>query len=244
MCEKSTRRGFNIEDLISFSDSSIITLNKASEEICIMLDRGYSIKPLTTFVGNHYQLTTRQRLALQRSCCSSIDAKNRTDKLALNNLSTNNYLWKTVHIDGFNTIITLEVALSRGTLFKCRDNSIRDLAGLRGNYRLIDKTTIAIELIASALKDMNLPGAEFYLDEPVSNSINLKLAIVDIFNKVNIPIKVHIVPNPDTLLKTMDCVVTSDSIILDNCKSWINLSDLIITKYIPYINPINFTFSN
>ncbi len=239
MHEKCTRRGFAIEDLTSFSQSGIEILNKASEEVCFMLDRNYDVKPLTTFIGNHYQLTARQRLALQRSCCSTIDAKIRTSKLIDSKFLYFNESDRIIHIDGFNTIITLEVALSNGTLLKCRDTSIRDLAGLRGTYRLIDKTSETIQLIALALKDLNFIGAEFYLDEPVSNSINLKLAIIDVFNKANLPVNVHVVPNPDNILKSMDYVATSDSVILDNCKSWINLTSYIIYKYIFSINLIS-----
>lgn len=58
---------------------------------------------------------------------------------------------ETVHIDGFNSVITLEVALSGSPVFVCRDGTIRDLAGLRGTYRIIDKTEDAIELILQKL---------------------------------------------------------------------------------------------
>lgn len=244
MHEKCTRRGFNNEDLTSFSETRITTLNKASEEICFMLDRGYDSKSLVTFIGNHYQLTARQRLALQRSCCSTIEFKTRISKLIDNNFLCLNKYDRLINIDGFNTIITLEVALSNGTLLQCRDTSIKDLAGLRGTYKLIDKTSKAIQLIASALKDLNFNEAEFYLDEPISNSINLKLAIIDIFNKVNMPVKVHVVPNPDNILKNMDYVATSDSIILDNCISWVNLTSYIIDKYISNISLISFNLSD
>lgn len=39
---------------------------------------------------------------------------------------------RTVYIDGFNTIITLEIALCQSLLLQCMDGTIRDLAGLRG----------------------------------------------------------------------------------------------------------------
>lgn len=56
-----------------------------------------------------------------------------------------------INIDGFNTVITLEVALSASLLLKCMDGTIRDLAGLRGTYCLIDKTDTAILLIGNIL---------------------------------------------------------------------------------------------
>ena len=71
---------------------------------------------------------------------------------------------------GFNTIITLEVALSGSLLLKSMDGTIRDLAALRGTYRLIDKTDSAIMLIGRVLEKMGVNKAIFYLDAPVSNS--------------------------------------------------------------------------
>jgi len=233
---KLTTRGFNPEDIKSFSKSSLYLLNKSATEICYLLDRGYDIKSTTTFVGNHYQLTNRQRTALQRSCCSTLHKNNR-----LKNMS-DDITNKVVYIDGFNIIITLEVALSKGTLFKCRDNCIRDLAGLRGTYRLIDKTSIAIELLALTLKQLKVSEAIFYLDEPVSNSINLKIAILEIFNKANIPVSVHLVPNPDHILKDKGYIITTDSVIIDSCKGWINICPEIINRYIPNANIIDFMY--
>ena len=37
---------------------------------------------------------------------------------------------QTIHIDGFNVIIGLEIAFSDPMLFKCMDGTVRDLAGL------------------------------------------------------------------------------------------------------------------
>jgi hypothetical protein len=233
---KSTNRGFNSEDLKSFSKSSIQLLNRSAIEICYLLDRGYDIKNITTFVGNHYQLTARQRTALQRSCCSTLQKDNRIKSLI------NDVTEKIVYIDGFNIIITLEVALSNGTLFKCRDNCIRDLAGLRGTYRLIDKTSPAIELLALTLKRLKASKVIFYLDEPVSNSINLKIAIINVFEKIGVPVSVHVVPNPDYILKDKSCIITTDSVIIDSCKGWINICPLIINRYIPNTSIIDFMY--
>ena len=51
---------------------------------------------------------------------------------------------QTVWIDGFNTVITMEVMLSDSILFSCMDGTVRDLAALRGTYRIIDVTESAV----------------------------------------------------------------------------------------------------
>ena len=57
---------------------------------------------------------------------------------------------KEVWIDGFNTVITLEVMLSDSILFSCADGTIRDLAALRGTYRIIPETQKAVEILFDA----------------------------------------------------------------------------------------------
>ena len=109
------------------------------------------------------------------------------------------------------------------------DNTIRDLAELRGTYRLIDKTDTAIALIGESLQSMEVSGVVFYLDAPVSNAGRLKTRIIDILSRYNFTVTVEIVENPDTVLKTKAYVVTSDAVILDNCISWVNLGSKIIS---------------
>jgi hypothetical protein len=59
----------------------------------------------------------------------------------------------TVLIDGFNTFITLEVALSGSLVLQCADGTLRDLAGLHGSFRIVDKTVAAVDLVLKALGD-------------------------------------------------------------------------------------------
>jgi hypothetical protein len=137
-----------------------------------------------------------------------------------------------VRIDGLNLIITLEVALSGSILINCMDGTIRDLAGLRGTYRLIDKTNTTIELIGRKLQSMNIAGVVFYLDAPVSNTGRLKTRIYELLTKHEYEISVELINNVDTLLKDKAYVVTSDAIILNECVSWINLAESIISENI------------
>ena len=173
---KVSRRGFDINDKKWFSNKEIIKLSKAKEEIEWLINRDYKIDSVVNFVGDRYQFSLRQRNALKRAICTEGKKLLRKSKL----LDVNKINEDTIYIDGFNLIITLEVALSKGTLIRGSDGCIRDLAGLRGTYKLIDKTDYAIELIEKFLDEKGVPSAIFYLDSPVSNSGNLKLKILDI----------------------------------------------------------------
>ena len=228
------RRGYSPNDQKEFGDQSLEKLCKAGKDLQYLLNQGYNIKGASTFVGNHYLLSERQRLALVRAVSSNESVKIRRAK-ENKNISSGS----TVNIDGFNTIITLEVALSGSLLLKCVDGTIRDLAALRGTYRLIDKTETAIILIGKSLENNNVDKAVFYLDAPVSNSGRLKQRIVELLCQFSFEVQVEVIHNVDSVLEKLDNVITCDAIILDRCISWINLNKQIIEEALgdyPYID--------
>jgi hypothetical protein len=203
---------------------SLLILKQPQDEIHWLLDRGYPIKNAVTFVGNHYMLSNRQRLALTRATSSTASLLVRKSKEVYDCES------QMIHIDGLNLVITLEVALSRSTLIKCMDGTIRDLAGLRGTYRLIDKTDAAVRLIGDKIISMKAAGAVFYLDAPVSNTGRLKTRIYELLAGCGFDLSVELANNPDACLKDNEYAVSSDAIILNECVSWLNLANTIITE--------------
>lgn len=233
---KVSKRGFDESDKRWFSEKELIRLKKAHEEIKWLIDRDYKIESVVTFVGDRYQFSTRQRNALKRATCTSKNEIMRKQK----ELSTNEISKDIIHIDGFNLIITLEVALSGGTLILGNDASIRDLAGLRGTYKLIDKTDIALELIGRFLKDKEAKVVKFYLDTPVSNSGKLKSKILEHSQIWSIKTNVELVNNADVVLEKLDRVVSSDATIIDRCGSYFNITQNIINEYITHSNIVDF----
>ena len=231
---KEVKRGYIPTDAKEFSDASLELIKRAQSDIFMLIERGYKVKNASTFVGDHYLLSERQRLAIIRSTSPSKDIEKRKSKLL-----KSDFEGKKIHIDGLNLIITLEVALSNSTVLKCMDGTIRDLAGLRGTYKLIDKTDIAIHLIGEKLAKMKIGEANFYLDSPVSNTGKLKQRILELLDKYSYDVKVELVNNADVILETKSCVITSDAIILNKCKSWINLAYDIVYEKIPKLKYID-----
>ncbi len=232
---KTSKRGFDLNDKRWFSEKELLKIRKAHEEIRWLLDRDYKLESIMNFVGGRYQFSTRQRDALKRGTCSVENEILRKSK----EFSINELKDKILNIDGFNLIISLEVALSGGTLIVGDDGLIRDLAGLRGTYKLIDKTDIAIEYTFKFLESKEVKIINIYLDSPVSNSGNLKIRILEHSNNYKIVANVILVNNADVVLEKLDYVVTSDSTILDKCNSYINLSKSIINEYIHKANLIS-----
>ena len=84
-------------------------------------------------------LSERQRLAVMRSLAT----KEQLEKRRQSEKMISEFSGQDVWIDGFNTVITLEVLQSDSILFECMDGTIRDLAALRGTYRIIPETEAA-----------------------------------------------------------------------------------------------------
>ena len=104
------------------------------------------------------------------------------------------------------------------------DGTVRDLAALRGTYRLIPETDGAVGMLLDALQGMRVQAAHILLDEPVSNSGRLKARIAELGEGVAFALDIQITKDVDRTLYGKRCVISSDSVILDRCESWINLA--------------------
>lgn len=225
------KRGFVPEDARDFSDEALTTLRRASADVRYLLNAGYDMKSVSTFVGNHFQLSSRQRLAIMRSVSSDSQISERKEKLA----GKKELKDRILSIDGFNTIITLEVLASDSPLFQCMDGAVRDLAALRGTYRLIPETRQAVRAMLEELRRAGAAGAEILLDEPVSNSGRLKTFIAETAEETADPdapldLDIRICRDVDRMLYGRGLVITSDSVIMDKCASWYNLTGRIIER--------------
>ncbi|MCM1578241.1 MAG: DUF434 domain-containing protein [Ruminococcus sp.] len=234
-----SRRGYVPEDERDFSDKSLPLLRRALSDVHELLNREYPAKSAAVFVGNRYQLSERQRLAIVRAAAAD-------EKIALRRSKQRTTADGRVQIDGFNIIITLECALSGTTLYRCMDGTVRDLAAMRGTYRILDCTYKAAELLFEKVKtvsmdrDMAVPtaGADIFLDVPVSNSGRLKSLLLETGAAMGVDVSCELVPNADKELKRRDNVVTTDAIILNECTSWLNFAAEIIDERLPNVRVI------
>lgn len=234
--KQSGGRGFDPGDGRFFSPEAVATLKRAARQIQYLLDEGYAVKPASTFVGNHYLLSQRQRLALMRVLAPSDRIRSRRDRC----VARKDLAGRTVCVDGFNIVITLETALCGSVLFLGKDGAVRDLAGLRGTYRVIPETRRAVEIMLHHLAAAHVRETVVYLDEPVSNSGRLKALMAGVWEAMNaepaaggeaaasagsaMTLDIRIARNVDRLLMAEPLVITADSVILDACSRWYNLT--------------------
>ena len=219
---ETVRRGYEPKDVVEFGPGAAEKMNAAAREIVFLINRGYDTKSACTFVGDHHLLSTRQRTALARITSTRAALEERERKRMIQ-------APESLVLDGFNTIITLEVALSGSLLLEGMDGTIRDLAGLRGSYRIVDKTVQAVH----GMEEQGVKSALFYLDQQVSNSGRLRGLILEKAADRGVQVQVELHPGVDSVLSRMENVVTADAIILDKCGSWYNLNRGLMEKAVP-----------
>jgi hypothetical protein len=215
-------RGPAPEDRELFVEEQRPKLRAAADEAIYLLGRGYSLDSAVSVVGGHHQLVTRQRAFLKRAICSETQ---RTDRIARCRREGDAFA-----VDGFNLIITLEVALAGGLIFTAYDGALRDLAGLRGSYHLVEQTDRAIDLALSAIAALNPGEVDIYLDAPVSNSGRLRARIEE---RAPFPSRVLLDANPDKILAGRANVISADALVLDRCTTWLALANDIVRKHAP-----------
>jgi hypothetical protein len=230
MPDKRSHRGPHPADEKLFAPAAISDLRSAIADYSLLLTKGYAEKSALKLVGDKFSLTERQRLAVMRSACSDEQLENRIQK----RIGAKNLAGQSVAVDGYNVLITIEAAMSDGVIFKGRDGCFRDLASIHGTYRKVTETIPAVQLIGEFLKEAGVGKALWLLDSPVSNSGRLKTLIRELAEKNRWDWEIRLLVSPDAeLKKTALAVASSDSVILDGCRRWINLATEIIEQKLP-----------
>lgn len=222
MSQSQRHRGQQAEDSRLFDPVQWKLLNDAVDDQSWLLTRGYSEHAAASLVGDRYRLTSRQREAIRRAACSDEALFRRP----ANCLGVNELQGKSVVIDGYNLLITVESGLAGGFVVACRDGTFRDLASIHGTYRRVEETFPAIQVILDALVRLGVASVLWYLDKPVSNSGRLKGFLLEHAASASMSWEVELVNSPDkTLVGTSDAVVlSSDGWILDQAAQWANLA--------------------
>jgi len=230
MPDKRSHRGPHPADEKLFAPDAISDLRSALADYSLLLTKGYAEKSALKLVGDKFSLTQRQRLAIMRSACSDQQLASRCER----RIELKNVAGKPLAVDGYNVLITVEAAMSGGVIFKGRDGCYRDLASIHGTYRKVAETIPAVELIGEFLIKIDVAKVLWLLDSPVSNSGRLKTLIGELADKNNWNWEIQLLSSPDAeLIKTDQIVASSDSVILDGCRRWVNLAAGIIKQKIP-----------
>jgi len=227
MPDKRSHRGPHPADEKLFAPEAISDLRSALADFSLLLTKGYADKSALKLVGDKFSLTERQRLAVMRSACSDQQLANRIQK----RIEVKNLAGGSIAVDGYNVLITVEAAMSGGVIFAGRDGCYRDLASIHGTYRKVTETIPALQLIGKFLQELDMGSVLWLLDSPVSNSGRLKTLIGELAEQNNWRWEIELLLSPDAELIRIDSIVaSSDSVILDGCRRWVNLATEIVKQ--------------
>jgi hypothetical protein len=225
-----SHRGPAPKDTRLFAPKQIPPLRAATHDLCWLLDHGYAPRSAIQLVGNRYNLTERQRMAVSRCSCAIDAVKHRAQNCIEPNQLRGRELW----IDGYNVITILESALGGGVVLLARDGCYRDIGGIHRRYRKVDETVPVLKMIGETVVAWGVTCCRWWLDKPVSNSGRLKTLIQETAANSGWNMTAELVFSPDHVLaNSAEVVASSDGIILDRCRQWVNLVRAIIFERIP-----------
>lgn len=230
MPDKRAHRGPHPEDEMLFARDAWPALREATSHLSWLLSRGYAPPSALKLVGDRFQLAQRQRTAVGRCACSD-DAKSRRAACCV---PSGDLDGKTLLLDGYNVLTSIEAALANGVILRARDGCFRDMASVHGTYRKVQETVPALHLIGEFLSRLGVAACHWYLDSPVSNSGRLKTIMLQVAAERGWRWHVELVRDPDDILAaTGELVATADSGILDRCRHWTNLVREVIEEHVP-----------
>jgi hypothetical protein len=228
--DRRKHRGPHPEDARLFAPAMLPVLRQATADLCWLLSRGYADRSALKLVGDRYDLIARQRTAVGRCACGDAQAARRQDR----RIGPEGLAGRTLWLDGYNVLTTVESALAGGFVLAARDGAYRDMASMHGSYRKVAETLPALELLGRTTEALAVGQCLWYLDRPVSNSGRLKRLIEEAAAARGWPWRVKLVGDPDALLAETDQIVaTADSAILDRCGAWLNLARETVARHVP-----------
>jgi hypothetical protein len=231
MPDTRTHRGPHPEDAKLFAPTAWPELRRAAADLCWLLSRDYAAPSARKLVGDRYQLSDRQRTAVERCACSDAARTQRAARQVDAARLAGRALW----LDGYNVLTTIEVALGGGVILAACDGTYRDIASMHGTYRKVAETLPALELLGRTVAAYGAATWIWYLDRPVSNSGRLGKIMETLAAERGWPWRIELVPNPDEVLAaTGEIIVTADSVVLDQCQQWFNLTRQVIDQQIPH----------
>jgi hypothetical protein len=223
-------RGPNPQDALLFSAEIEPMLNRAVGDLSWLLSRHYAGNASLKLVGDRYQLTERQRVAVMRCSCGDQDLRNRQQR----QVACEDWAGRHIDLDGFNVLTTVEAALAGGVLLLARDGCLRDMASMHGSFRRVEETRPALELVGQVLQEFRTGHAAWYLDRPVSNSGRLASLIRQAADENGWPWEAEPAMGVDDLLaRSPHLVASADCAVLDRCAAWCNLAREVVQRRVP-----------
>jgi hypothetical protein len=171
----------------------------------LLVDRGYPAGSAVRYASDHHRLPEEKRMLLRRVVISAKTALFRMAKAR----NHSDLFGKSVFLDGYNTIITVESLLAGYPVYLCDDGFVRDTRGLFRRYRAGPVTFSAIDEILGLLCEAGPSRVEVLLDSQISRSGGLAGELRRLMAERHLPGDAQCVRDVDHQLKICGGVVAS-----------------------------------
>ncbi|MBN2015139.1 MAG: DUF434 domain-containing protein [Candidatus Altiarchaeota archaeon] len=139
---------------------------EAASDLKYLLDRGYNKRTSLNLVVDHYVLDKKGRNFLQRYVFSEKDIRlHRSRSIPIEKIEG-----KTVVVDGYNVLITVEAILNDKEIIEGMDGFLRDNSGVFSKYVFGEDTKKALKKIIYKLKEYKPKNVLFIFDSQISKS--------------------------------------------------------------------------
>ncbi|WP_406659691.1 DUF434 domain-containing protein [Methanolobus sp. ZRKC3] len=195
---------------------------EAARDIRYLLQRGYPRDSSIRFAGDHYLLDKNERYILARTVFSTGTAIARKNK----KLRCQELKGRTLLIDGYNVLITLESLLKGGDLWRADDSFLRDIKGMFRSHSNDRSTFEAVEEMLSFLASSEVKKAIVLLDTQMKNSGELAALIRKRMEELSIKGDAETSRHVDYDLKNCEpssVVATADGIVIDSVNNVVDI---------------------
>lgn len=198
---------------------------EATGDLRYLLGRGYGRISAVKFVGDRYQLSKEQRLLLYRGVYPPGLAETHLRKL----VTPSAVVGRSLAVDGYNVLITINTALKGEPVFLCDDGFVRDSSETHSSACREDLSE-PLRLTLLPLQSLRPSAVFFIFDRLISRSGELS-------KKVALKMKEHGIPGGAStatsadfeVLKRGEVVSSSDSVVIDKASEVFDLAGYVIT---------------
>ena len=190
-------------------------IGNAIYDLRYLLDHGYPRGSAVNFVSNHYRLPLRERHLLARCVFSRREAAEHRRKI----VGVRAVGGRSLGVDGYNVIITIESILTGKQVVRCDDGFVRDLRAIFGKYRASKVTERAVEEVLKVVAKAKPSKVAVFFDKQVSMSGELAGKLRRGLRELGLKGDSRAVGGVDFRLGGFDVVASSDRAVIKRAKA-------------------------
>ncbi|HDI86345.1 MAG TPA: hypothetical protein ENF83_02940 [Candidatus Korarchaeota archaeon] len=198
-------------------------VERAAKEVLVLAALSLPKRRSVDLVGDKLSLTRAERAAVERLVRWPEEVALAASKLTPPSLASG----RSIGVDGYNVLITVETMLLGEPVFLCTDGLLRDLRGVFSSYRPSDVTERAMELIVDALSGLSPAEVLLAFDEPMSRSGELAAMAREKMSEAGLTGTSVTHRQVDTLISGFEIAASSDVAVIERARAVIDLPALV-----------------